>query len=119
MSTYGVAYEALRARLAGLDLDGIVDQLRSLDLAHRIVQLGQRGQLVVTDLEVAEAPGPDQDSPLQHTMPSANLGSSQPNHPSTVLDPAAKSAPPVPAKIGRNDPCFCGSGKKFKKCHGA
>jgi len=21
--------------------------------------------------------------------------------------------------IGRNDPCFCGSGKKFKKCHGA
>jgi len=20
--------------------------------------------------------------------------------------------------IGRNDPCFCGSGKKFKKCHG-
>jgi preprotein translocase subunit SecA len=22
-------------------------------------------------------------------------------------------------KIGRNDPCYCGSGKKFKKCHGA
>jgi hypothetical protein len=22
------------------------------------------------------------------------------------------------AKIGRNDPCSCGSGKKFKKCHG-
>ena len=22
-------------------------------------------------------------------------------------------------KIGRNDPCFCGSGKKYKKCHGA
>ena len=21
-------------------------------------------------------------------------------------------------KIGRNDPCWCGSGKKFKKCHG-
>ena len=21
-------------------------------------------------------------------------------------------------KIGRNDPCYCGSGKKFKKCHG-
>jgi preprotein translocase subunit SecA len=21
-------------------------------------------------------------------------------------------------KIGRNDPCFCGSGKKYKKCHG-
>ena len=22
-------------------------------------------------------------------------------------------------KIGRNDPCWCGTGKKFKKCHGA
>ncbi len=23
------------------------------------------------------------------------------------------------AKIGRNDPCYCGSGKKYKRCHGA
>ena len=23
------------------------------------------------------------------------------------------------ATPGRNDPCPCGSGKKFKKCHGA
>jgi preprotein translocase subunit SecA len=22
-------------------------------------------------------------------------------------------------KIGRNDPCWCGSGKKYKKCHGS
>jgi uncharacterized protein YecA (UPF0149 family) len=22
------------------------------------------------------------------------------------------------SKLGRNDPCSCGSGKKFKKCHG-
>ena len=21
-------------------------------------------------------------------------------------------------KVGRNDPCWCGSGKKFKRCHG-
>jgi preprotein translocase subunit SecA len=21
--------------------------------------------------------------------------------------------------IGRNDPCWCGSGKKYKKCHGS
>ncbi|EPH7667074.1 TPA: SEC-C metal-binding domain-containing protein [Escherichia coli] len=20
--------------------------------------------------------------------------------------------------MGRNEPCYCGSGKKFKKCHG-
>jgi len=30
------------------------------------------------------------------------------------------TAPATPAgKVGRNDPCPCGSGKKFKKCHGA
>jgi hypothetical protein len=28
-------------------------------------------------------------------------------------------AAPRPAKVGRNDPCPCGSGKKFKKCCGA
>ena len=22
------------------------------------------------------------------------------------------------AKVGRNDPCPCGSGKKYKQCHG-
>jgi preprotein translocase subunit SecA len=33
---------------------------------------------------------------------------------------AKRSAPRSEApKVGRNDPCPCGSGKKFKKCHGA
>ena len=33
---------------------------------------------------------------------------------------AGSSGPGVaPQKeVGRNDPCYCGSGKKFKKCHG-
>ena len=30
-----------------------------------------------------------------------------------------RAASPTRSKIGRNDPCWCGSGKKFKKCHGA
>ncbi|HSW38501.1 MAG TPA: preprotein translocase subunit SecA [Acidobacteriota bacterium] len=36
-------------------------------------------------------------------------------------DNAAAAAPAKreTAKVGRNDPCPCGSGKKFKKCHGA
>jgi preprotein translocase subunit SecA len=25
----------------------------------------------------------------------------------------------VEQKVGRNDPCPCGSGKKYKNCHGA
>jgi preprotein translocase subunit SecA len=40
----------------------------------------------------------------------------------------AEEPPPPPVEqrrvdeteqVGRNDPCWCGSGKKFKKCHGA
>jgi preprotein translocase subunit SecA len=30
-----------------------------------------------------------------------------------------ETASPAPARaVGRNDPCWCGSGKKFKNCHG-
>src|SRR5712692_9229347 len=45
--------------------------------------------------------------------------------PTRALEPIAgggnggATPAPVPAgKIGRNDPCYCGSGKKYKKCHG-
>lgn len=30
----------------------------------------------------------------------------------------ASSSNPSPQSVGRNDPCPCGSGKKYKKCHG-
>lgn len=33
--------------------------------------------------------------------------------------PAAAEATKPATKAGRNDPCPCGSGKKYKKCHGA
>ncbi len=29
-----------------------------------------------------------------------------------------KRKPRVSTKVGRNDPCPCGSGKKYKHCHG-
>lgn len=32
---------------------------------------------------------------------------------------AGASVPKEHGDVGRNDPCWCGSGKKFKKCHGA
>ncbi len=39
----------------------------------------------------------------------------------TNRDDAGGPAPArkAEAKVGRNDPCPCGSGKKYKKCHGA
>ena len=35
--------------------------------------------------------------------------------PQIQMQPARREGP----KVGRNDPCPCGSGQKFKKCHGA
>ncbi len=36
---------------------------------------------------------------------------------SSSLGPLARATAAVP-EVGRNDPCPCGSGKKYKKCHG-
>ena len=33
-------------------------------------------------------------------------------------EPQAQTVKRKEAKVGRNDPCPCGSGKKYKKCHG-
>ena len=32
--------------------------------------------------------------------------------------PTAVAPPPAGKSVGRNDPCPCGSGKKYKRCHG-
>jgi preprotein translocase subunit SecA len=34
--------------------------------------------------------------------------------PAEKAEPVRRERP----KVGRNDPCPCGSGKKYKKCHG-
>jgi preprotein translocase subunit SecA len=52
---------------------------------------------------------------------------SKPDSDGLVTDGVPPPPPPpsvgdrasVYAGVGRNDPCPCGSGKKFKKCHGA
>jgi len=36
-----------------------------------------------------------------------------------VPTPEQKTVVREGPKVGRNDPCPCGSGKKYKKCHGA
>jgi preprotein translocase subunit SecA len=44
-------------------------------------------------------------------------------HPAVGGNGSAKAGPPEPVratakdKLGPNDPCWCGSGKKYKKCH--
>jgi preprotein translocase subunit SecA len=46
-------------------------------------------------------------------------GSNGPKPPRTGGDDVIKQVKRDEPKVGRNDPCPCGSGKKYKKCHGA
>ena len=41
-----------------------------------------------------------------------------PNRPIPTSVPGAAMANAMAGKVGRNDPCPCGSGKKYKRCHG-
>jgi preprotein translocase subunit SecA len=69
--------------------------------------------------QVARAPQPA----LQANKPAYTSSSSA--APQAALQPGMPQAPAphvspvhVGPKVGRNDPCPCGSGKKFKSCHG-
>ena len=57
----------------------------------------------MVDAEVPETQGQPQ---------AAGNGGGVPDHVETVVRDEKEN-------IGRNDPCWCGSGKKYKKCHGA
>ncbi len=95
---------------------------------------------MIYNVEV-EVQGPDeeQQAPQEWTpapqQPQSNFGALEysggtfEDQPTAYGDPedGSPQEPPVVAQrrvaeneaIGRNDPCWCGSGKKFKKCHGA
>ncbi len=53
--------------------------------------------------------------------PGSRRADSRPkSSPMTAVSGRQREAAPAGArKIGRNDPCHCGSGKKYKRCHGA
>jgi preprotein translocase subunit SecA len=70
-------------------------------------------------------------APVGHKPQSNGGGTAASERRTTAVDPsklatvtskavAPRSVEPVGArKVGRNDPCPCGSGKKYKRCHGA
>ena len=72
---------------------------------------------IVTRVVIRE---PEDVATLESQRPSTR--SMQYEHPGVTEDGAAETgAKPMvrgQPKIGRNDPCPCGSGKKYKQCHG-
>ncbi|NMG14598.1 preprotein translocase subunit SecA [Aromatoleum bremense] len=62
-------------------------------------------------LEEAEVPPELENVQYQHAAFDEALGVA-------TAAGAAQAAPAAGLKVGRNDPCPCGSGKKYKHCHG-
>ena len=86
-------------RLVGADLfDEMITNIRD-DTARMIMSVMPKPQVELKRVEVAK--------PV-----AANYSDSSPKQ---VNKPIVNKA----QKVGRNDPCPCGSGKKFKKCCGA
>jgi preprotein translocase subunit SecA len=61
--------------------------------------------------------GGSQDSGLARAAAAAAGGPPRPAR-TGGDDAAVKTVRRDEPKLGRNDPCYCGSGKKYKKCHG-
>ena len=70
---------------------------------------------------------PDEDIPdTTRSVATGDIAGQAANNVGKVPTPAqgktqtvVKDKDDIYANVGRNDPCPCGSGKKFKKCHGA
>jgi preprotein translocase subunit SecA len=81
------------------------------------------GSATATGASVSYSGGSyDQPSALEMAAAGAGAAAEGGAHSEQDLDPL----PPVTQRrvaddeqLGRNEPCWCGSGKKFKKCHGA
>jgi hypothetical protein len=56
-------------------------------------------------------------SRLQNAAPVPASGATPPAPPEPPSVAAMDPLPDPSRKIGRNDPCPCGSGRKYKKCH--
>jgi preprotein translocase subunit SecA len=55
---------------------------------------------------------------VQYQHASADQAGDEPSARSAAPQAAAPQPVQAGPKVGRNDPCHCGSGKKFKHCHG-
>ena len=75
------------------------------------------GQFAAMQQQDAAAPAATAGQPsVRRAAPVGPIAAAAPAGagPAVPGPPAPQAAP----KIGRNDPCYCGSGKKFKFCHG-
>jgi preprotein translocase subunit SecA len=80
----------------------------------------------VTSMSYSAPADPSERPSLPPPVPSENGGApaeaQAPGAPPAAPDPEVVQKPVVKGeweRTGRNEPCPCGSGKKYKNCHGA
>ena len=96
------------------------------DMNNRIVSILMRGAIPeMQQQDVREAAPEQRTQRNQYTESKQNLSEGQMSDPNQARAAAQDTraqqprTPIVKEKLpGRNDPCPCGSGKKFKQCHG-
>jgi len=93
-----------------------------LDRRRREQAARQRLSAQHADAASAAAAKPGAPAPVQTQPRSTNPVLNQQQQQQAMQAQAQPAAPQVPVrrqvpKVGRNDPCYCGSGKKYKKCH--
>jgi preprotein translocase subunit SecA len=82
------------------------------------VQIQQRDEAALIEQQRREAAEREKRA-FQHAEASALAAEAPPRTPEAA--PAETAAQPFTReqpKVGRNEPCPCGSGKKYKHCHG-
>ena len=106
------------------DVDRLVLQLEQLlaDPDQRRT-LGEKGRAHALALFSKEQFSGEAWRALRRLQERGKKASAMPDQMPSIIEKAMKAAAvrPVPrqtAKAGRNDPCPCGSGKKYKHCHG-
>jgi preprotein translocase subunit SecA len=85
------------------------------DIRHQFV--GSLMNIVLTP--AARQMTPHEHEPLRLQEKKTNLKAFETDEEPVQQTIESKPKDATGHKIGRNDPCYCGSGKKFKKCHGA
>ena len=88
-------------------------------LKHDVVTMLSRVQ-IRTQEEIDEAERRQRELAQQQEMELKHQGGVNSLAPESDNEPQAAAQAPVRRgpKVGRNDPCPCGSGKKYKQCHG-
>ena len=80
------------------------------------LQSAVKGQVANLIFKVSLMPQPKQ---VQMEERRPNIVGDSHNHQEITNEPAHRQVRADKAsEVGRNDPCPCGSGKKYKKCHG-